>query len=350
VKAPAAVSALAAGAAAVMLFAGPVGAAAASSTPASSTSLSSAVPSSDEAITWSVAPSTIEGPDKRSWVERTIDPGESVTEYLAVRNLGTATTTFTLDAADGYFTETGRFNMLKAGEESTDAGTWISVDDDVTVESGATAIVPFTITVPANATPGDHAAGIAASISSVGTTSDGAQIGVDSRIGFRVMTQVAGELAPAMAVSGVTAAYEPSWNPFAPGELSIRYTAENAGNTQLSFGEKVAGTETERGDLFPGETRQVSVEPSRLWPLGLISTEVVVQGSVPRGDALAVEPVTETVVVWAMPWAQLAVLAIVASVVLAMIIARRRRKATVDRLIEEARAEGRREQQAGVRS
>jgi hypothetical protein len=340
VKAPAFVSALVAGAAAVTMLAAPVGAAAAST-----------VPSSDEAITWSVAPSSVEGPDKRSWVERTVEPGESVTEYLAVRNLGTATTTFSLDAADGYFTEAGRFNMLKAGEASTDAGTWISVDDDVTVASGATEIVPFTITVPANATPGDHAAGIAASISSVGTTSDGAQIGVDSRIGFRVMTQVAGELAPALAVSAVTAAYAPSWNPFAPGELSIRYTAENAGNTQLSFGEEAAGTATERGDLFPGETRRVSVEPHRMWPLGLISAEVVVQGAVPRGEALEVAPITETVVVWAVPWAQLAVLAVVASVILSVLVARRRREATIARLIEEARAEGRREQQqAGTRS
>jgi hypothetical protein len=340
VNASAFASAILAGAAAVTVFAGPIGAAAAASTDTTSPN--------GEAVTWSVAPSSVDGPDKRSWVERTIEPGETVTEYLAIRNLGTATTTFSLDAADGYFTDTGRFNMLQAGETSTDAGTWISVDDDVTVAAGETEIVPFTIAVPSNATPGDHAAGVAASVSSVGTTSDGAQIGVDSRIGFRVLTQVAGELAPAMAVSGMTADYEPSWNPFAPGELSIRYTAENAGNTQLSFDEKTAGTVTERGDLFPGERREVVVEPSRVWPFGLISAEVVVHASVPTDDALAVAPVTETVMVWAVPWVQLAVLAVAAAIVLAMIVARRRRKASIDRLIEEARAEGRRERHEAV--
>jgi hypothetical protein len=303
---------------------------------------------SDDAVTWSVAPSTIDGPDKRSWVEQTIEPGKTVTEYLAIRNLGTKTTTFSLDAADGYFTETGRFNMLQAGETSTDAGTWISVDDDVTVASGATEIVPFTITVPTNAMPGDHAAGIAASISSTGTTSEGAQIGVDSRIGFRVMTQVAGELAPALAVTGMTAEYGPSWNLFAPGELSIGYTAENTGNTQLSFGEKTGGTVTDRGDLFPGETRIVTVEPSRVWPLGIISAEVLVSASVPSDEGLAVAPVTETVVVWAVPWMHLAVLALASAIVLGMLIGRRRRTAAVKRLIEEARAEGRREQHERV--
>ncbi|KQR19279.1 hypothetical protein ASF79_16690 [Agreia sp. Leaf335] len=342
-KAPAIVSALVAGAVATMMLAGPIGAAAAASP--------STAPSGDDAITWSVAPATVDGVDKRAWVERTIEPGESVTEYLAVRNLGAGTTTFSLNAADGYFTETGRFNMLKANETSTDAGTWISVADDVTVPSGATEIVPFTITVPQNATPGDHAAGIAASVSSVGTARDGAQIGVDSRIGFRVMTQVTGELAPVIAVSGVDAAYAPSWNPFAPGELSVRYTAENAGNTQLSFGEEAAGAVTTRGDLFPGEERRVTMEPRRVWPLGLISAEVVVQGSVPRGEAIEVAPVTETIVVWAVPWAQLVVLAVIAVVVLSVLISRRRSKASVARLIEEARAEGRRErQETGARS
>jgi hypothetical protein len=339
-KALAFASALLAGATAVAISIGPIGAASAATS-------QEATPD-DGAVTWSVVPSTADGPDKRSWVERTVRPGETVTEYLAVRNLGTTTTTFSLDAADGYFTETGRFNMLQAGEKSTDAGTWISVEDDVTVESGATEIVPFTITVPQNATPGDHAAGVAASISSVGTTSDGAQIGVDSRIGFRVMTQVSGELTPAVSLSGLTADYAPSWNLFAPGKLSIRYTAENSGNTQLSFGEKTGSTMTARGDLFPGETRVVTVEPSRVWPLGMISAEVVVSASVPSDEALPVAPVTETVVVWAVPWMHLAVLALAVAIILTMLAARRRSKASINRLIEEARAEGRREQREAV--
>jgi hypothetical protein len=307
------------------------------------TAPAAASPTEDPAVSWSLAPATPEGPDGRSWVEQDAAPGETVTEHLALRNLGTTATTFILTAADGYFTDTGRFSMLQAGDTSVGAGTWISVAPDVAVEPGATVVVPFTVTVPENATPGDHAAGIAASIVSSGTTSDGTRVGVESRVGFRVITQVEGALAPALAVDDLSADYSPSFNLFTPGEVAIRYTAENAGNTQLTVGETVGGATTARGDLFPGETRAVVVEPTAAWPLGLVTMEVVVEATVPGDDGLAVAPVTTTVTFWAMPWLHLATLAGIAVVVAALVFARRRSRANVERLVEQARAEGRRE-------
>ncbi|MCS5724116.1 DUF916 domain-containing protein [Herbiconiux sp. CPCC 203407] len=330
-RAKALTAAAALAAAALMAVAGPAVAASAAPTP------------SPDDVTWSVAPATADGPDGRSWVEQELAPGATFTEHLALRNLGATETTFALDAADGYFTETGRFNMLQAGQTSVAAGTWITVEESVTVAPGATAVVPFTVTVPENATPGDHAAGIAASVSSTGTTSDGAQIGVNSRVGFRVMTQVTGALAPALEVTDATVGYAPSWNLFTPGSLAVGYTAENTGNTQLAFGERVDGAVTDRGDLFPGESRSVIVAPTSAWPIGLITVDVVVESSVPSDPGLAVAPVTQTVTVWAVPWLHLAVLAGIALVIVLLVIGRRRRKAAVERLIAEARAEGRRE-------
>ncbi len=132
-------------------------------------------------------------------MELELDPGASVDEHLAVRNLSDRDVTFALTAADGYFTPTGRFNMLPGDKQSVAAGIWISMDKTVTVAAGGTAVVPFTVTVPDNATPGDHAAGIAASIYSQGG-SDGTQLGVESRVGFRVMTRVKGEVRPALSM------------------------------------------------------------------------------------------------------------------------------------------------------
>lgn len=313
---------------------------------AASSASAAAVAADDAPVTWSVAPASADGPDGRSWVELELDPGQSATEHLAVRNLGESAATFALSAADGYFTATGRFSMLQSGQESVDAGTWIAIDEAVTVEPGGIAIVPFTVTAPDNATPGDHAAGVAAAITTSGTTEDGATVGVESRVGFRVITQVTGELAPAMALSAVTAEYTPSWNLFTPGEVSIQYTAANVGNTQLSFGETVNGTTTPRGDLFPGEQRDIVVESVSTWPLGLVSIDVRVDGVVPSDESLEVAAVTQTIVVWAVPWLHLAVLAMLAIAVIASILARRRSAARIELLLEQARAEGR--QQAGV--
>jgi hypothetical protein len=320
-----------------------VGAAAAASVLALAPLPTAAVAAETEAVTWSVAPADAAGPDGRSWVETDAAAGDVVIEHLALRNLGTETATFQLTAADGYFTETGRFSMLQAGETSTGSGTWITVRPEVTVDAGATAVVPFEVEVPENATPGDHAAGIAASVTRPGTTAEGTRVGVESRVGFRVMTRVEGDIAAAVAVDDLRADYSGTWNPFAPGSISVQYTAANTGNVQLSITDSVGGTDAERGELLPGEARRVAAAPYDQWPLGPVTVEVVVR---PDAGVAAAEPVRSSIVVWAVPWPQL-LLALGSVLLLASALAGRRRgRDRLDRMLEQARAEGRREAQA----
>ena len=145
---------------------------------------------------------------------------------------------FGLSAADGIFNQNGRFNILPPDKTSTGAGTWIAIADSVTVPAGQTVVVPFTITVPPNAEPGDHAAGVAASILSTSTGNGGASVGIESRVGFRVMTRVTGDLKPGATTENLTTSYRPSWNPFEPGDLTVDFDVVNTGNTRL----RVTGT------------------------------------------------------------------------------------------------------------
>ena len=39
-----------------------------------------------KALTWTVQPATPAGPDQRRWVNASLDPGQTVTEHLVVRN------------------------------------------------------------------------------------------------------------------------------------------------------------------------------------------------------------------------------------------------------------------------
>src|SRR5690349_5861720 len=100
-----------------------------------------------KALTWTVQPATAKGPDQRRWINASLDPGQAVTEHLAVRNFSRSAVTFSLKAADGYLTDKGRFNMLSSERPSVDGGTWIDVQEKVTVGPDETAVVPFTITV-----------------------------------------------------------------------------------------------------------------------------------------------------------------------------------------------------------
>ncbi|MFG6503383.1 hypothetical protein [Microbacterium sp. P05] len=296
----------------------------------------------DSPVTWSVAPADANGPDGRGRVEIALDPGATVTEHLAVRNLSETDTTFSLTAADGYYTSSGRFDMLAAGEQSIDAGTWITVEPSVTIAAGKTAVVPYTITVPTNATPGDHAAGVAASVLRSATDADGTQIGVDSRVGFRVSTRVTGDLAPALAVTDVRAEYTPSWSLFSPGRVAVTYTASNTGNATLGVRDRVGDAASEHGNLLPGETRAITVEPVDAWPLGLLFLGFTVEGSV-ADDAASAAPFTDTLVLWAVPWLHLLAALGILLILLAILTGRRRTRQRMQRLLDEAREAGRRD-------
>jgi hypothetical protein len=305
-------------------------------------------------ITWSVRPASSTGPDGRSWAELTLDPGEEATDHLAVRNFSDTEVTFAISAADGLFTDTGRFDMLAPGEPSTAAGTWLTVPSSVTVAPSQTAIVPFVVRVPPDAEPGDHAAGVAVSIQSEVVDDSGTRLGLESRVGFRVMTRVTGSFEAAAEVSAVDPDYQLSWNPFNPGRARIAFAVTNTGNTRLLVRGDVslAGVTTDfpgeaepDQELLPGDSRTFSVAVDDVWPLFLVAGEVSVAPDVVTVDGTRVvaTPIVESFGVIAIPWPQLAVLGGVLLVGVAVAGGRIRSRRRVDELLELAREEGRRD-------
>ncbi|MBO1752074.1 hypothetical protein J4G33_09690 [Actinotalea sp. BY-33] len=320
----------------------------------SSSAAASAAAEDDTAdIRWSVRPADESGADERSAIEHALDPGEGVEDSLAVRNLSRVGATFRLLAADGFTTRTGRFDILPADQESVGAGTWVTLPEQVTVGPGETALVPFAIAVPEDAEPGDHAAGITASVSSVQSDGDGAQVGVESRVGLRVITRVNGEIAPGATISGVDPGYEVRWNPARPGSATVTFDVLNDGNTRLLAegsvavgGQEVAFPSEEAGrqELLPGDSRTVSVEVDDVWPLVSLPVTVELDPVVLTVDGSTPEmtPVTAEVRMWAVPWPQLLVLLGLALVAYSAVGNRRRRRRRLDILLARARDEGRR--------
>ncbi|MDG9677192.1 hypothetical protein [Micromonospora sp. DH14] len=308
-----------------------------------------------KALTWTVQPATASGPDQRRWITASLDPGQAVTEHLAVRNFSRTAVTFALKAADGYLTDKGRFNMLSSDRPSVDGGTWIDVQEKVTVGPNETRVVPFTITVPPGATPGDHPAGIAATVSSAGGT-----VTVESRVGFRVMLRVNGSARAALAVRGLDATYSPSWNPFAGGTVRVRYTVENDGNVWVSGTSRVAMSDllgrsshdatSAVEELLPGGSRTVRTRADGVWALGRLRTTVTTSPTL-LGDGQAAADLRQasaTVTTWVVPWAQLALLALLVGLLLGLRAAARHRRRRLAGLLARARQEGRQEAQESV--
>ncbi|GAB3395721.1 hypothetical protein GCM10027568_28240 [Humibacter soli] len=308
------------------------------------------------AVTWSVQPATAHGADGRAWAELTLNPGTSEQQYLELRNLGKTTTAFSLSAADGYFTEQGRFNMLPAGAKSKDAGLWVHIQPSIQLGAGQRAIIPYTVTVPSNATPGDHPAGVAASVTSVGVDKTGAQVGVVSRVGFRVMTRVTGTYKVA-AASTINGSYALVWNPFQPGQAEVKYTLKNTGNTRVKLNPQVhlsglfgIGAQTKAGDpvaeLDPGETRTGVVGFTGVWPAGTLTASIdsSVDAVLKNTKASATpSPVRVSTSIPAFPWPQLLLVILTALVVVGLVADRRRRQRGIQQRIAAAREQGRQE-------
>ena len=303
-------------------------------------------------ITWSARPADQSGADGRSWVELTLDPGDEATDHMAVQNFSDETVTFKVAAADGYFTGAGRFDMLPPGTPSAAAGTWITVQETVTVEPKATAIVPFAVHVPVDAVPGDHAAGVAVSIRSDLVDEDGARVGVESRVGFRVMTRVTGAIEPAAELSVVSTDYSTSWNPFSPGRASITVEARNVGNTRLLLHGAVdaayrstsfPGDSEPEQELLPGDARTLTVTIDQAWPLFLITGDISLTPVVVTvdGSPTSMDPTVEPVLIWAIPWPQLIVLGGVLLLVGGLVWARIQSRRKTALLVALAREEGR---------
>jgi hypothetical protein len=305
-------------------------------------------------IRWSVTPADESGPDGRTAVEHTLDPGETVDDHIAVRNASQEDITFSLTAADGFFTRNGRFDILATGEESVAAGTWIEIAESVSVPAGATVVVPFAIHVPEQVEPGDHAAGITASVLSIQSSEDGAAVGVESRVGVRVLSRVTGEITPSAKVESPTGQFAASWNPFRPGEITVTFDVVNDGNTRLlaqgavdAGGQSTAFPAADENpqELLPGDTRPFTVIVDDVWPLFLVPTTVTLgaEALTIDGSTPAFVPVTAQVTVWAVPWPQLLLVLGIVLVVGAVVWGRIRSRRRVRSMIEEAREAGRRE-------
>ncbi|MFD2025432.1 hypothetical protein [Promicromonospora aerolata] len=324
--------------------------------PAAATGSTSAGAAADERITWSVVPADASGPDGRHVIDLELQPGERATERVAVRNHSAREATFALSANDGYLTDRGSFDMRPSSVPAEDGGSWITVPDDVVVGPGETEVVPFEVVAPADAVPGDHPAGVAASVRS------GGELQVESRVGVRVNLRTPGEVVASMKAELLGTSFTQGAGLLEPGELVLRYAVVNDGTVALHTtsqvraesrfgGPAVTAPAGEALEVLPGGRREVTVTVPRAWPVGPFGVEAVVGAAVAEDgpDVPVPADVTLTDTVWALPLPHL--LALLALVLVGWAVRRtlRARRTRLDRLLDRARAEGRAEAMASAR-
>lgn len=268
------------------------------------------------------------------------EPGAVIADAMIVANTGTTPLPLAVYAADAFTASTGDIDVVLDGTPSVRSGAWVSISaGSLELAPGQQSVVDFTITVPLDARPGDHSAGLMTSF----VSQDASQpLSVDRRLGTRINIRVAGELVPAATVAHVTASYTPDWNPLAPGILTVAYTLENSGNTRLTGRESIAATglsglfdtvtpTAQLSEVIPGSTIEVRREVPVL-SLGWVSGSVTVS---PEGVGLgagSVNPVAMEFAVPAVPYSLYGLLVLLAGLVVGVVLLgrRRTRRAAID--------------------
>lgn len=323
--------------------------------PAISDSHSEGSEGAGAAQTWSVQPADRDGADGRASFDYQLAAGESVTDYAQVNNFGDAPLRLRVYSHDALNTPAGAFTLQPADQEPEDVGAWVNLDKQLTVPAGDSEVVRFTLAVPDNATPGDHPGGIVASTTSEATDEKGNPVLVDHRVGARIYLRVAGELAPALQVTRLDADYGRSWwQPFTTGTTTVTYTVTNTGNVRLTGTQQVTVTGlfgwgsrtvklTDLPEILPGQSITIAGEVDGVWPLLRMSTDVSLQPANPPPFANdpSPSPASARVTVWAMPWPELALLALLGLGVGAKIWQRRRARRRTTALVTEAAATAR---------
>jgi len=299
-------------------------------------------------VNWTVRTESNDFGSDRTNYGYTIDPGGTVTDGIVVANHGQEPVDLKVYAADGFTSEDGALSLVVAGEESRAVGAWITPgQESLTLGPGETASIPFTVSIPDNATPGDYAGGIVTSL----TVPDAATgVNVDRRLGIRVNLRVGGALAPALAVENLSVSWNGALNPFAGGDATVTYTLHNTGNAAISadpastvggvFG--LLAVDAPQADaapeLLPGESVTQTVVVPNVPPLFalLASTTVTPVVTDAAGSRSPIAEVSASAVGLAVPWTLLVIVALIA-VALVLVLRRRGRNKAEAQQREDAR-------------
>ena len=292
-------------------------------------------------VTWSVRPAAAEDGSARPNFVLEAEPGRTVTDELVVTNDGTVQLVLGVYVSDAFNTAEGETDLLAGDEPPSDVGAWTTTEvSSVTVPAGGRVSVPFTIVVPEDASAGDHVGGIVTSLTVTEEGTDGNRVRIERRLGSRIYLRVGGELRPELTFTALSAEYEPSPNPFAPGAMELTYTVENTGNVRLRA-TRVARVATGMGvgervdeaadmlELLPDNSFTFTQRVDGVWPGFSTTSSVELDPYDPAGEPLrpAAAPAIARTSTTLVPWSAMVLLAVVLlGVVVAFLLRRRRRR------------------------
>lgn len=218
------------------------------------------------------------------------EPGEVITQSLDIRNDSSQRLELQLAAVDAVTGPLGGVSYGLAGEEATRTATWIDLTEtSLSLEPGASAVVPFTVTLPPDPGSGEHLAGISVAAlpgtetSGVDPTGDtGFSVDVRTRRVLAVQVNLPGPATPELVINAVTPAARPDG-------LYLEIGIEHTGTALTSGTGTISATEDDfthdftLGTFVPATSIAYPVK----WEPGATEGEHPVHVEIRYGDQVA---------------------------------------------------------------
>ncbi|WP_421742193.1 hypothetical protein [Cellulomonas sp.] len=281
-------------------------------------------------VTFGIAPSGIDRPDDRPFLQYTVGPGTVFHDNVAVINLDDAPLALDVYAGDVGTGRGGGLVVPGRAAAPTGPGAWVSMTAsqvDVPPQSTATGVgftvVPFTVSVPRDAEPGDHVGAIIVALTAKGEASaDLPAVDLEQRVAARLYITVDGDLAPGLVITQLGATYD-AGSLVGAGSVTASYTVANTGNVRMAVEPRVrvsgpfgllarTAVAPRIDELLPGSKVGQTVSVEGVWPLVRLSTTASATGLAPAAASGAdpgVGTVSSAVGLWTIPWLLLAILA-----------------------------------------
>jgi hypothetical protein len=280
----------------------------------------------------SFLPTSTQKDQLRPYFVYTLAPGATIQDTGVLENDTNKTVSFDLYPADATDVD-GAFAIMGRSATRKDVGAWVTLPGkSIKVPAKSKKVISLTLTVPANATPGDHAGGVVALGQQIEKGRAGGQVQIGARygVGVRIYLRVAGPAHAGLTVTnfhlatpkGLTGAL------FGPAKASVTYSVENTGNLRLSPSSDVSVSTRAKsireprialGEMLPGSkiTKTVKVDGLR-WSslLGVVHAKVSI-------TAQGAPATTSSITAYTLPW--LSLLILVALIVFCIVFRRIRR-------------------------
>lgn len=133
-----------------------------------------------------------------------LEPGQTYDDGVEVFNNTDQDRTIELAAVDSVLANDGAFSCAQNSESKVDVGKWITLDSEtVTVAAGKSKVVNFTVTVPEDASVGEHSGCVTIQDTQKQASPEQGGVVLTFRSAIRVAVTIPGDIVKAVTVSNV---------------------------------------------------------------------------------------------------------------------------------------------------